>query len=536
MLTVLIADDEKKVGMLVKELIDWDRLPLQFVDIVQDGQTAYEVIVNERPDIVITDIRMPKVSGLEMIERVTKQGIKTHFIVISGYRYFEYAQKALKYGVVDYLLKPIDETELNRILEKVCELEKEKQKESERVEDMRRTLINSKYIRHKELLNTIIANGGEEPAPLDEVNKEYGVKLDYGIFRAVYIKVDRNIQMEKNEQQENIIIQKLLEIVERELRDKVTDMVLSARKAMGILVLLNYSDDVQEEMEAEINRLFIGVKEYIGDFINYDVTMGVSRESNQFSVINQLLEMAGEAIYCRIYQGTGKRIDSYYETEQSDISAGDIVGKYQEELERAVGILDERKACEYVTHCFEEIKNNHAMACEIYEMGVEMAFRFLDKIHSLFGEPVEKVQEDWAEIAEHCKSLVMMETFLKTSFSDTIKTLKKKREEMERQPIQEAVEYIKSNYGQKILLEDMAERLGFNANYFCEIFKNETGKNFSAYLLEVRMEEAKKLLRDTKDAVYEIAAKVGYKDAKFFSQQFVKVVGIKPNEYRKLYY
>lgn len=103
MLTVLIADDEKKVGMLVKELIDWDRLPLQFVDIVQDGQTAYEVIVNERPDIVITDIRMPKVSGLEMIERVTKQGIKTHFIVISGYRYFEYAQKALKYGVVDYL-------------------------------------------------------------------------------------------------------------------------------------------------------------------------------------------------------------------------------------------------------------------------------------------------------------------------------------------------------------------------------------------------------------------------------------------------
>ena len=109
MLKVLIADDEKKVGLLVKNLIRWEELQLEFMDIVQDGQAAYEVIMDKRPDIVITDIRMPSLSGLDMIKKVTESSLPVHFIVISGYRYFEYAQTALKFGVKDYLLKPIEE-------------------------------------------------------------------------------------------------------------------------------------------------------------------------------------------------------------------------------------------------------------------------------------------------------------------------------------------------------------------------------------------------------------------------------------------
>ena len=127
MLSVLIADDEKKVGLLIKNLIEWERLGLNFLGLVQDGQSAYDIILREHPDIVITDIRMPKLTGLEMIEKVSMSGIKVHFIVVSGYRYFEYAQRALKYGVKDYLLKPIDETELNKILEKVYAEEMQKQ-------------------------------------------------------------------------------------------------------------------------------------------------------------------------------------------------------------------------------------------------------------------------------------------------------------------------------------------------------------------------------------------------------------------------
>ena len=91
MLKVLIADDEYKVGFLVKKLIEWDKLNLEFAGLVQDGMTAYEKICECTPDIVITDIRMPVLSGLELIKKVIDEGRSVHFIVISGYKYFEYA-------------------------------------------------------------------------------------------------------------------------------------------------------------------------------------------------------------------------------------------------------------------------------------------------------------------------------------------------------------------------------------------------------------------------------------------------------------
>ena len=140
---VLIADDEHKVGLLIKRLIEWEPLELECVGLVRDGETAYERIVEEKPDIVITDIRMPGMSGLELIEKVTGMGLRPHFIVISGYKYFEYAQQAIKYGVEDYLLKPVDETELNEILRKICETERVRQRERGRLDEAEKKLNDS---------------------------------------------------------------------------------------------------------------------------------------------------------------------------------------------------------------------------------------------------------------------------------------------------------------------------------------------------------------------------------------------------------
>lgn len=120
MLKVLIADDEPRVAMLVKQLIHWQEQGLECVGLFQDGQSALDAIRQLHPDIVITDIRMPVLSGLELIEKTLESEPQVRFVVISGYRYFEYAQRAIKYGVQDYLLKPIDEEELNRVLGKIC--------------------------------------------------------------------------------------------------------------------------------------------------------------------------------------------------------------------------------------------------------------------------------------------------------------------------------------------------------------------------------------------------------------------------------
>lgn len=134
MLKVVIADDEQRVGLLVRYLIHWEELGLEFAGQCCDGQSAWELIEQIHPDIVITDIRMPVLTGLELVQRTSEKYPQIRFVIISGYRYFEYAQKALKYGVIDYLLKPIDEDELNAILRKICQTHVEQERDRVRTE------------------------------------------------------------------------------------------------------------------------------------------------------------------------------------------------------------------------------------------------------------------------------------------------------------------------------------------------------------------------------------------------------------------
>ena len=116
MISVLIADDELAVCQLVNHLIDWDGLQMERLDYASNGLEALDMIEKHRPDIVITDIRMPGLSGLELIRKTREQNIPVSFIIISGYREFEFARQAIQYGVEDYLLKPIQEKELNSLL------------------------------------------------------------------------------------------------------------------------------------------------------------------------------------------------------------------------------------------------------------------------------------------------------------------------------------------------------------------------------------------------------------------------------------
>ena len=116
MYQAVIVDDERKICNLILELGDWERLGIRVAAVCQDGEEALEQIRRLRPDIVLTDIRMPVYDGLELIRRSEEMGISAAFVIISGYKYFEYAYSALKYGVIDYLLKPIEKEQLNGVL------------------------------------------------------------------------------------------------------------------------------------------------------------------------------------------------------------------------------------------------------------------------------------------------------------------------------------------------------------------------------------------------------------------------------------
>ncbi|MCC8065827.1 MAG: response regulator [Clostridiales bacterium] len=535
MLSVLIADDELKIARLIKNLIQWKTLNLSFMGIVQDGISAYQMIMDKKPDIVITDIRMPELSGLEMIEKVTQSGLPVHFIVISGYRYFEYAQKALKYGVRDYLLKPIDEDELNRILEKICMETQNSRAMQEHVENLERNLADSRHILHRELMDRVFESGGDSLSTIYTQSSEQQ-SFENGVFRAFGIKADRDISIPCNEKQETLIVERITELINDTFEDQVIDLVVTPKESMWILVLLNYREEQQEVVQTLLNHLFKLTKNYICNFEHYSVSMGLSPDSGDFSQINLLLEMAREAVQCRIFEGTGLCIRSYSENRNHQIKGSDIANLQKDVFEKQISVLREDTACQIVRTCFETAVQENIMASEFFELTRTLFSIYCRTIEDLFHEAMSESLQKWTELAENCSSILELKNHVLDSLRKHIRYMVTKKSDMERRPVLDAIEYVQKNYNQKILLEEIAENSGFNANYFSELFKKETGKNFSAYVLELRMEKAKQLLRDTKKTIYEIAAEVGYKDSKYFSQQFTRTVGVKPNEYRKLYY
>ena len=534
MLKVLIADDEKKVGLLVKNLIRWEELQLEFMDIVQDGQAAYEVIMDKRPDIVITDIRMPSLSGLDMIKKVTESSLPVHFIVISGYRYFEYAQTALKFGVKDYLLKPIEEDELNKILKKVCEEEEKSRGEKQHIRVLEKNLKSSKHILHRELMERAFRNQDvfENDIPGNE-KTEYS---ENGIFQAVGIKIDRNISVVENKDQEKLITGKLSEMLNDALKPQVIDIVVSVKKSMWILVLFNFQKENKKSIYSVLEQLFYDMRKYMAGFENYEITMGLGGQTADFSKINLTLEMATEAVRCRIFEGSGIFINTCTEGRNCDAKAEEIVQNCGEDIKKYILVFRCDELHRFIRKCFDEADKEKVMASEYYEMAKYLLTDYVQSIYQLFHEEMEEILFQWKDALESCKTVSSIKKFVLESLKNHLKSLGQKQLDLERKPILDTIEYVKNNYEKKILLEDVAEQFGFHPNYFSEMFKKETGKNFSIYLLEVRMEAAKELLRDSSGTIYEIASRVGYKDSKYFSQQFTKIVGIKPTEYRRLYY
>ncbi len=534
MLNVLIADDEKKVGLLIKNLIEWERLGLHFLGMVQDGESAYDMIINEHPDIVITDIRMPKLTGLEMIEKVSAEGRKVHFIVVSGYRYFEYAQRALKYGVKDYLLKPIDETELNKILEKVCAEQRQKQNLEEKVEALEKNLSQSRHMLHKELMERAFTEGRKDKAVL-HAEEESDVT---GYFQAVALKVDRDLERDRNIEQEELIMQKLSEKATESLKDLTSDLVVAVRSRMWLLLLLNFKEENEEPVQKAINAMFYKMRDYISGFEGCEITMGRSRKTTEFSRINLILEISREAVERRIFEGCGNCIEEYVDQgnpESVAKSGEDIISGYEEQLKGCVSIFQAEEMGQLIKICFDEAEEARLMASEYYRLGQRLIETYVNMVKELFQMEVEET-EKWMEEVEHCRNVNALRKCIKEKLKEHLGTMEKRLRDSERKPILHAIQYVQENYGKKILLEEIAEMSGFNATYFSEVFKKETGKNFTAFLLDVRIEASKTMLRDTTKTVYEIAADVGYKDSKFFSQQFTKIVGIKPKEYRRLYY
>lgn len=525
MYRTIIVDDELKICQLIQCLGAWESLNIEIIDVCQDGEAALESIVKHKPDIVLTDIRMPVYDGLEIIQQVRKQDMDTAFIVISGYKQFEYARQALQYGVVDFLVKPINQEDLNAALQKAVN----GIIDQKNVQNVNEILYNKEKNEKVALLNRLASGLEAEELTNRAQLQEESPLFKKDIFQAVIIKTNKmELNMSKSKFSEDMLsnLERIISIEE----------AIEVAKDDGVYLLLNYQKSdykrIREEL-FEILKRMVRDRDIYGQF---EMTMGVglpvtsigdmklSVETARIAWQQRLLLTDREYLeYEKLHIATESKTDFWNEKEWSEFRA-------------ALESCNQSKASELLSLMETHVNRESRLNLE----------DLFDHIRRIVLQVEKLVTEDETLVTNQTLTHLIEELKCSDSVSDIFLHLKlyinksvqeyyDRKTSMKKLPIIRAEEYIAEHYMQDISLEEMAQQVDLSPAYFSKLFKMVVGVNYIEYLTQIRLEQSKKLLKTTTLPVKAIATTVGYMDEKYFRKIFKKVVGIKPSEYRKLH-
>lgn len=529
MLKVVIADDEERICQLIRALIDWESLNMKVTGMAHNGLDALRMVEEEEPDILITDIRMPWCSGLELIEKVKEKNSAIEIIIISGYAHFEYAQRAIKYGVGDYLLKPINKTELYTILQKLKERIITRQESENDILNLKQKSENN----NRRLQNGLMMQLIEQKVSglsLQTLQTEYALKVEPGIFQAFCIKVD-NGRGELNQSGLNIILDKIESLVDSNLRSKCYELLIY-RSGFSCVGIMNYATEKVDEIRHQLRdclKQLESQKDLYGAITICGAVGGMKEEPEQMT---ETLYEASVIIKERfVVNGSGRVLEKM--PSEGMLSELNLPEKYSRQITHAIEVMSIEEADDVVRQIRESVESMQSVhGYEIQDLVMVLGRLFLSRLQMENREAEIKKYDEQCEQCGTVEELYGRLTALQKNF---LEELIKQHESDAARPVRQAKQYIQKHFNEQITLEEVSGVVGLNAAYFSVLFKKSEGEGFAKYLINLRIEEAKRLLRETNDSVAQICRQVGYNDVKHFTQTFEKAAGIKPATYRKLY-
>lgn len=534
MLKVLIADDEEKICQLIQKLIDWQSLNMQVIEVANNGIDAFEKIEALSPDVVITDIRMPGYDGLDLIRKTREIGKHAEFVIISGYRHFEYAQSAIKYGVSDYLLKPIKKDELTETLRKIGERYLERTEQLTYEERVRLAMkSDAERLRTAYFSNILYRENREQDEwDLEKINSQYYYHMNSGLFQIICVKFDGMSAMEETNLA--FLSEKTSQIAEQTLTEVTYDYELYVESSC-IYILLNYDEKQKKTVRKQCKNILteLVVLESILEGIR--VTIGFGSPVERVQELRQSLRDSKYLVEQRLVSGTGRLQEDTIRT-SSNLAESSWFFEFNQSMSAALESLDKNQVRGALRRLKEDLMQiSEVTGHEILQMTKEVCnlYMFFMKNHKIGIE--HNFMERFNKGADYCASVDELFVYLTKEIEESYEKAVAEKLQEDNRPIRVAKQYIKDNYKKTITLEDVSLAAGFNSTYFSSLFKKETGKTFLEYLSSMRMEEAKCLLKETNLTISVICEEVGYSDVKYFTKNFTKHAGLKPNEYRKLY-
>ncbi len=535
---LLIAEDELWLRKRLVSTIDWSSYGISEVYEAEDGGEALEIALKEKPDIVITDIRMPELSGIDLMKKLNENSIFSKMIVVSGYDDFEYAQGALRMGAVNYLLKPVDEEELlDSVKRCVEELKKEKNKETVFDKQSAASEMLMEHIYEDLIFETSEKRTEELLQKLRK--KEIGFPFQSAAVVNMQVREHTFFVNDKVKSDMWSVYQWL----RRNLQEDCYECQYLYMRGSQIVLLL-FGDDPEAKFMERVENWVQLILEALQKELNISLFMAAGDVTDDFSGIHRSYEMAQKKI--KEKRAEEKRILALrnQETEQElNTRFDDVYGEYDFKLLiKEIRNGDSEKAQTEL----QAILQSSSRRLQSADM-MKLQLFYMNFINRIAGACLPECEAYADELAMQCMT-VMRELIyigsdtIVTEMWDCLRKFVEKLVEVYQENngkrkhwmIDQVLQYVEENYNTALSTRDIAGRFFMNTSYFSKLFHEQMGCTFSNYLINVRVEKAKMMLTQTNMKLYDIAEAVGYTNVQYFSTIFKEKEGLTPSAFRQM--
>lgn len=513
MYKIIIIDDEKNIREGLKVIFDWNKYDCEVIATLEDGKEGLEAALALQPDIIVTDIKMPIMDGLEMIKQLIQHNCRSKLIILSGYSEFQYAKKAIALGVKSYLLKPIDEEELDTCLSLIIdEINKEKQVKQSFVEFKER-IETFRDLALKDIVDGCTQNDEEIKTILDAL----GCSFQSNDYVSAIIEIsDRSLCYSRRD----------ILSLEQQLTDHQSPVYLFSygEHQIGCIICNN----------PRRTDYYYKFHDTISHFFMKQVIFAVGNTYKNLGQLSQSFNEARFALGYKLIKGSHCVLIHEKITEETQ-TTNSYSQEIFEQLDHYIDRLDFESATKLIKDYFRNLKTTEKVS--LLDLQLNCLYFIIPTIRSLPSiqdKLTELLGKNFLSLDEifRFNTLDELVNWLTNMIASIIELKRQHRPYQQGEVIDDIKAYIDKHYSENITLSSIADVFFISPYYLSQLFKSKTGQNYLKYLTHKRVEAGKELLQNSNLKIYEVASQVGYDNTKYFSKIFEKHVGCKPSVFR----
>jgi two-component system response regulator YesN len=535
MLKIMIVDDEFYFREAIKISLPWNELGFEICGEAKNGRDALEKVAAIKPEIIIVDINMPIMDGLEFVQHLRETNNDIKIIILTGHSEFNYARQAVKLGVFNYLLKPVDEEELKKTLldlRNIINKENRIKMEMDRLMQQVRAsmpLLKDKFL--NELLRGNLSKKDSGTIKRMEYLKINSVS-DY--YLAVTIEVDTDEDFNWDDEDKQLWKFAVSNITDEILSEGfVFDRCYDNDDRICIIIGANDDED-RNTFLSGLEYKLEWLRSIVAKYMDFSVTIGVGEIRDDLFDIAESYKESIVALKNKVTLGKNKVI-LYSSVAEPGIKVNLFTVEQRSQLLMSMRIANEKEVDMCITQIFERMRCENIHYEMLFVACIELisvCFEFIIEVGASLEDIFPDKQLGIIEKLQLKKSINDMEEWIKEIYRHTLETIKKNKSSKASKTIEEVKNYIGENYqNYELNIDEIARNLFINYAHLCFIFKRDTGVTINEYLTEFRIRKAKDLFDSGNTLIHDVASKVGYADANYFGKCFKKFYGIPPSKY-----